>query len=60
MIIVCPEGNKNNMIWFNAPHWKYEDFFFLEFIPYIERNYNVDGRKDSRFIAGYSMGGEHQ
>ena len=28
MIIVCPEANKNNMIWFNAPHWKYEDFSF--------------------------------
>lgn len=57
MILVCPEGNKNNMIWFNAPHWRYEDFFFNEFVPYIEKNYRIDARKEKRFIAGYSMGG---
>lgn len=57
MIFVCPEGNKNNMIWFNAPHWKYEDFFFNEFVPYIESEYRILGDRDNRFIAGYSMGG---
>ena len=30
MVIVCPEGNKNNMIWFDSPNWKYETFFFEE------------------------------
>lgn len=57
MIIVCPEGNKDNMIWFNAPHWKYEDFFFQEFIPYIESHFKVKSGKKYRSIAGYSMGG---
>lgn len=57
MILVCPEGNKNNMIWFNAPHWRYEDFFFDEFMPYIENTYRIDANKEKRFIAGYSMGG---
>lgn len=57
MIIVCPEGNKNNMIWFNVPHWKYEDFFFHEFMPYIETHYRVKPDKKYRSIAGYSMGG---
>lgn len=57
MIIVCPEANKNNMIWFNAPHWRYEDFFFQEFIPYIESHYRVKSDKKYRSVAGYSMGG---
>ena len=34
MIEVCPEANKNNMIWFNADHWRYASFFFHEFIAY--------------------------
>ena len=57
MIIVCPEANKNNMIWFNAPHWKYEDFFFYEFVPYIETHYRIKSEKRFRSLAGYSMGG---
>lgn len=57
MIVVCAEGNKNNMIWFNAPHWKYEDFFFEEFIPYIESSFRVKKGKQYRSVAGYSMGG---
>jgi enterochelin esterase-like enzyme len=57
MVIVCPEGNKNNMIWFNAPLWKYEDFFFNEFMPYIENKYRCKGSKESRSVAGFSMGG---
>lgn len=57
MIIVCPEANKNNMIYFNAPEWKYEDFFFQEFMPYIEKTYRVRKDKGGRAIAGFSMGG---
>lgn len=55
MIIVCPEGNKNNMMYFNAPHWKYEDYFFNELIPYIQNTYRVDASRTA--IAGFSMGG---
>lgn len=36
---------------------KYEDFFFNELIPYIESNYKVKSGRDSRAIAGLSMGG---
>lgn len=57
MIIVCPEGNENNMMYFNAPQWKYEDFFFQEFIPYIEKTYRTQTHKGGRAIAGFSMGG---
>lgn len=57
MVIVCPEANKNNMIWFNADHWWYEDFFFREFVPYIESLYRIKKGKSFRSVAGYSMGG---
>ena len=57
MIVVCPEGNKQNMMYFNAPDWKYEDYFFEELIPYIEKNYRARTDKGGRAIAGFSMGG---
>lgn len=57
MVVVCPEANKNNMIWFNADHWWYEDFFFREFVPYIESVYRIKKGKNYRSVAGYSMGG---
>lgn len=57
MVIVCPEANKNNMIYFNAPHWKFEDYFFNELVPYVEMTYRVRADKGGRAIAGFSMGG---
>lgn len=57
MVVVCPEANKDNMIWFNADHWRYEDFMFREFMPYIERTYRVRQDKAFRSVAGFSMGG---
>ena len=57
MIIVCPEANKDKMIWFNDPDWTYEDFFFKEFIPYIETHYRALTDKQHRSLAGFSMGG---
>lgn len=64
MIIVCAEGNQGNMMYFNttkgkagAPDWQYEDYFFQELIPYIEKTYRVRTDKGGRAIAGFSMGG---
>lgn len=57
MIIVCPEANKNNMVYFNEPKWRYEDYFFNELIPYIEDTYRARTDKGGRAIAGFSMGG---
>ena len=57
MIIVCPEGNQQNMMYFNAPQWKYEDYFFQELLPYIEKTYRVRSDKSGRAICGFSMGG---
>lgn len=64
MIVVCPEANQQNMMYFNAekgekgaPDWKYEDYFFQELIPYIEKTYRARSDKAGRAIAGFSMGG---
>ena len=62
MIIVTPNagGNVYEGVWngyFDMPGWKYETFFFTEFLPYIEKTYRVIGDKKHRAIAGLSMGG---
>ncbi len=61
MIIVSPNAGGNVMTewngYFNMPGWAYEDFFYQEFLPYIEKTYRVIGDKQHRAVAGLSMGG---
>jgi S-formylglutathione hydrolase FrmB len=62
MIIVMPNagGNVYEGAWngyFDMPGWKYETFFFTEFLPHIEKTYRVIGDKQHRAVAGLSMGG---
>lgn len=64
MIIVMPDASGidpdhggKHMGYFNMPGWAYEDFFFKEFIPYIEKAYRIRADKQHRAIAGLSMGG---
>lgn len=62
MIIVSPDAGGDIMKghwngYFNMPGWNYEDFFFNEFVPYIEKKYRCGGAKERRAIAGLSMGG---
>ena len=62
MVIVMPNagGADIHNVWngyFNMPGWSYEDFFFGEFLPEIEKQYNCGGGKDRRAIMGLSMGG---
>lgn len=59
MIIVMPDGNTGQRGYFNSPkgNWNYEDFFFQEFVPFIEKTYRTRPEKRSRAIAGLSMGG---
>ena len=59
MIIVMPDGNAKQRGYFNDPknEWRYEDFFFEEFMPYVESKYRIKGEKRYRAIAGLSMGG---
>ena len=57
LIVVMPCGF--NAFYVNGYQngMRYEDFFFDEFIPYIESHYKVRTDRGSRAIAGLSMGG---
>ena len=59
MIIVMPDGNTGRRGYFNdvKGDWNYEDFFFQELIPYIEKTYRTKTDKRYRAISGLSMGG---
>ena len=64
MIVVMPDatgigarrGGKN-MGYFNVSNWAYEDFFFQEFLPAMEKKYQAVGDKEHRAVMGLSMGG---
>lgn len=59
MIIVMPDANTGKRGYFNDINgkWKYEDFFFEELMPHVEKTYRIKGEKRFRAIAGLSMGG---
>ena len=62
MVIVMPNagGPDIHHTWngyFNMPGWRYEDFFFGEFIPAVEAKYRGVGDKAHRAVMGLSMGG---
>ncbi len=60
MIIVMPDANTGKRGYVNdvKGEWRYEDFFFQEFMPFIEKEYRIKADKRYRAIAGLSMGGE--
>jgi enterochelin esterase-like enzyme len=59
MIIVMPDANTGRRGYFNDIHgdFNYEDFFFKELIPHIEKTYRVRAERRFRAVAGLSMGG---
>jgi enterochelin esterase-like enzyme len=59
MIIVMPDANTGQRGYFNdiSGKWKYEDFFFEELMPYVEKTYRIKNEKRYRAISGLSMGG---
>ena len=59
MIIVMPGANTDKRGYFNdvKGEWRYEDFFFEEFMPFIEKKYRIKADKHYRAISGLSMGG---
>jgi enterochelin esterase-like enzyme len=59
MIIVMPDANTGKRGYFNdiRNEWRYEDFFFEEFMPFIEKTYRTKKDKRYRAVAGLSMGG---
>ena len=57
MIIIMPDADTGRMGYFNQGDWKYEDFFFKEFMPHVEQQYRIKAEKRYRAVAGLSMGG---
>jgi enterochelin esterase-like enzyme len=59
MIIVMPDANTGKRGYFNdiGGQFKYEDFFFQELMPYVEKTYRIKGEKRYRAVSGLSMGG---
>lgn len=60
MIIVMPDANTGRRGYANdiKGEWRYEDFFFQELIPFVEKTYRAKSEKRYRAVAGLSMGGE--
>src|SRR5688500_1991237 len=59
MIIVMPDANTGRRGYFNdvKGDWRYEDFFFQELRPHIEKTYRTKNEKRYRAVSGLSMGG---
>ncbi|MDF7818038.1 alpha/beta hydrolase-fold protein [Runella sp. MFBS21] len=59
MIIVMPDANTGQRGYANdvRNEWRYEDFFFQELMPYVEKTYRIKTEKRFRAVAGLSMGG---
>jgi enterochelin esterase-like enzyme len=59
MIIIMPDGKTDHLGFFNTINgmWNYEDYFFKEFMPFVEKKYRIKSEKRFRAIAGLSMGG---
>ena len=59
MIIIMPDANTGRRGYFNdvKGDWNYEDFFFKELVPFVEKKYRIKSDKRYRAVAGLSMGG---
>lgn len=57
MIIIMPDADSTFYINSYDGKEMYEDFFFQEFIPKVEKNFKIKSEKVYRGIAGLSMGG---
>lgn len=59
MIIVMPDANTGQRGYYNDINgkWNYEDFFFKELMPHVEKTYRIKKEKRYRAISGLSMGG---
>ena len=62
VVIVMPNAGNRDVDnyqngYFNVPGWPYEDFFYKEFLPAVEKKYNCGSGKERRAIMGLSTGG---
>ncbi|MCW3093045.1 MAG: 1,4--xylanase [Ferruginibacter sp.] len=60
MVIIMPDANTGQRGYSNnaTGTWRYEDFFFEELMPMVEKKYRIKAEKRYRAISGLSMGGD--
>jgi len=60
MVIIMPDANTGTRGFSNnaTGTWRYEDFFFEELMPFVEKKYRIKTEKRYRAISGLSMGGD--
>lgn len=59
MIIIMPDAyTKRRGYYENKEDWLFEDFFFKELIPFVEKTYRIKAEKHFRAICGFSIGGK--
>ena len=56
-IVIAPQGGNTFYVNARDGRRRYEDFFFAEFMPAIEKRYRALRGRNARGIAGVSMGG---
>ena len=59
MVIIMPDADTGQPGYTNAisGKWDYEDFFFEELMPHVEKRFRIKRNKRFIAIAGLSMGG---
>jgi len=59
MVIIMPDANTGQRGYTNdvSGNWRYEDFFFEELMPFVEKKYRIKSEKRYRAVSGLSMGG---
>ncbi len=60
MVIIMPDANTGQRGYSNnaTGSWRYEDFFFEELMPFVEKKYRIKSEKRFRAVSGLSMGGD--
>jgi enterochelin esterase-like enzyme len=60
MVIIMPDANTGTRGYSNnaTGSWRYEDFFFEELMPFVEKKYRIKAEKKYRAVSGLSMGGD--
>ena len=60
VVMPCAGGPDTRNTWngyFNMKGWSYEDHFYQELLPAVEKKYRAGGSREQRAVAGLSMGG---
>ncbi|MCF8295789.1 MAG: esterase family protein [Bacteroidales bacterium] len=57
LVIIMPDAEDTYYMNHNDGMYQFEDFFFMELMPTVEKSYGCLGDREHRYIAGLSMGG---